>query len=825
MQEGPFTIVPGRGASLFVEAMNVTSDTMHRIALEILVWMTGMAFGRSCYPASIWEERLAYLRATFAMTTQPELRETLVAKGVCFPITALARGLIDDPAEEDSASVIVTALVNLLYETKTKLEMVNKHSVIPLMMRCMQSNSVRLIANATRGIFAISAVAEFKPVIVRHPDMVAGLLRLLWADNVAVRTNSAGALANIAIHPDGKEMIATTNGVLHWIIVAALAEAETPVVSHLCRCMFSVSVNAAYRQALSLNGVVRVIDRYINSADADVVTNVVGCLGNLCIGDNLAGWHAYAHRLIPVFKTCTHKALTRQLARFIGYFVEDAAILPALFDVFDTIVDRFASSTDLREMQDLAKTLFCLVKEDADRRKAMHTRGALLRCLNVYEQFATKGANFVYLARLCHVLSQDGEAIAWAASETNAYYAISVLSRMAAEPDDVVRHAALGCMANMAASAEFASTLKLHPALIGHCVSLLFADDSRPVRTEAARLVAGCTGRQIEVLADVAEFGGEMGERYRHARDAATIFDAVFQIEQAQPQAPCGAEDLGGGVKRIVVRGPQGDRFQATVFAPLIEARCPAFFANTLLFELEASEVAWSRLFVLVSVWYVNDTVKCEAAGLAEALSIDLGTDEIKQVQISGCDFSLVVSLPSDKATKLREMGACIEDDDVAVFPVHRHVLAARSGYFRAMFAHTWSPGDETVIDTPIDVVIVIISYMYFGVDALLRKLIAEDVDLLLQTCQEASKYQIWGLQRFCEAELVRHLATDVGEISQRIADIDAPLLKLFMVASFVADQLAFDMGILAKIYEQTGMWYDKEGHAPAVVKSLSGVI
>jgi hypothetical protein len=118
------------------------------------------------------------------------------------------------------------------------------------------------------------------------------------------------------------------------------------------------------------------------------------------------------------------------------------------------------------------------------------------------------------------------------------------------------------------------------------------------------------------------------------------------------------------------------------------------------------------------------------------------------------------------------------------------------SGYFRAMFDLDGDK-EETVFDTPIDIVIILLRYMYFGVEVLN----IEGIDLLVRVCQEASKYRIQGLQLYCETRLCMCAEYNFECVARHANCIDAPILKLYMVVCASSHEC-----INEELHRQTGM-------------------
>jgi len=117
------------------------------------------------------------------------------------------------------------------------------------------------------------------------------------------------------------------------------------------------------------------------------------------------------------------------------------------------------------------------------------------------------------------------------------------------------------------------------------------------------------------------------------------------------------------------------------------------------------------------------------------------------------------------------------------VFGAHQVLLSARCNYFGVRFKDKWvkkeSGGSTVTFDGTQDAMNIILRYIYCGMDKSVVKSLNEDPSLALQVLVIANEYSLEGLQLQCECCLLKWVnASTVAVLLQELEMVNAPILK-----------------------------------------------
>lgn len=777
------------------EARDATDNTMNGVVNEIKAWLSAV-LSSSTHPEYIWDERPTYISALFYMTRHETHRQCLVSAGVGPLMVTLLRNIRGDHDERRNVIALLAAFGNLLCETSTKLAM-REHHIPGLMLAFMQSSTVLIILHATRAIVALSVLPEFQMQIIRLPGMISRLMSILMTDNTELKVQAACVFANCSANQDVCKIIVDTHGAVQTFVgITRDSDENDSVTSTLCTLLFNISCDTRFRTILVKYGVTTVLEKFLQSSRSAILIHVVGCLANLCIGGAVDEWGVYVAAVFPILRASKREHLDRKVYAILSNYVTAPKMQHLFIQYFDTLVSKFMAVTDVASVYNLVRVIYAVVHTSGDVvSDRLPARVGFQRCVEMRERFETTVSNLQYLDALCCIWSESDSVLQWIDTPAVSERVFSGFSRLSLV--SYVQEGRYKCVANLMRSPVFSTTVKRNSVFLKHCISELLSNSSKQVRTQAGRILTACTGRQFELIDDIAAFSGV----HWHTHDMEKMFRASFTIERTVE--PCGFNDRGGGIKSVVVWGAYVDKLRITFFSPFIEVRYPTLFDNHRLFTLELPESVWESFFYNLSVPHATLMTLGNNKGVETVFqTLDLVFDRtpFSQVSFNRCDFSLVVFVAPrtvcDDDDLLREWDAYQDGNDIIVFPVHRRVLSMHSGYFRAMFDLDGDK-EETVFDTPIDIVIILLRYMYFGVEVLN----IEGIDLLVRVCQEASKYRIQGLQLYCETRLCMCAEYNFECVARHANCIDAPILKLYMVVCASSHEC-----INEELHRQTGM-------------------
>jgi hypothetical protein len=121
----------------------------------------------------------------------------------------------------------------------------------------------------------------------------------------------------------------------------------------------------------------------------------------------------------------------------------------------------------------------------------------------------------------------------------------------------------------------------------------------------------------------------------------------------------------------------------------------------------------------------------------------------------------------------------------------HKAILVARSIYFKTLFNGPFRDGSLSTVEFrgPVDALVVMMRFLYCGMDEQLKGALRSDRDLCWRTLFVAHEYGIDGLQYHCEGVFVAELTGDQLDASSRLSQaahyidmtstINVPFLKL----------------------------------------------
>ena len=669
------------------------------------------------------------------------------------------------------------------------------------------------------------------------------LVKFVDSTNILLATKATGALANLALDPESKTLIANTPGTLQRLVYVSGLLLDPNVLHQVCRCMFSLATNKSIAGALVRENIFGVIPSLIVSPNANISGNAIGCLGNIYINIGcLCGIYTnnvcpcnvvYLDLILPMFKFSTNSFLIHQAARVLFRYSSERHSIPRLVACFDDIVNRFLTSATVHVVFYLAGVINNVVAMDPSMAEWFNDKEVFPRCIWYLGQYARqRTVPLGDLCILCTALSKYKHSVAWVESNIeNAKVTLFNLASVIPQvTDQDVSVNVLKCIAGLCvASPSFASVCRDRHSLLELCLMTVFEHSSDRVRKQAALVLSACTKCNEEVFFQIGEFGGKHGEERRHKFNLGILFQRTFTIhDDNNCTEGCDANrECDTGLKWVTLGG--SSRYHARVFTPIIDSQFPGFLDNPSLRTVEATKSAWSSLFELISTgdaWgedVETDHLR-EVKNLAATLGLNQVSSELEtfikkheeetvlredkrfKAMISFGSFSLAAN--SDIRFVFPSLAGIEDDDDfihhvvilnmlskwniseneeIVIIPAQTRILACRSEFFQALFSDNGKPPHSEVrLNVKLGVFLLLLRYMYFGIDNDMIGVLSRNTGLAVMACQMAVTYQLPGLQLFCEYCLVKAFCLCGkkfrGYFAEKVVYAHVPLFKLYLV-------------------------------------------
>ncbi|KAH9258244.1 hypothetical protein BASA81_003293 [Batrachochytrium salamandrivorans] len=832
-----------------INHVQVNMEEVDRWVQEITKWFRAVLYFRSTVSEGVWNERTFYFRALFNLTTDRLTRLRLVHFKACGLMVKMTEVLISaSELDNTNIAVMVAAIANVVYEENTKREMTQEHNAAELLTKLLKNPAPNVLTHAARGVFSLTTVFDFKKIFATQPGLLESLVACLQMEPEELITNAAGALANIAIHPESKLPIAN-NGSLKILVQLANTHQSESVLHQTSRCLFSLAAEKTNRPKMVQEGVLQAVTRLVGLVNVEVLANIIGCLGNLCMSEVEAQNIVNVDRLLAILHKSETVVLDRQTTRILHSFAYRKELRPKFEANFDSLINKFLSCVEENVVRDLSGMFVNIVEHNAKFRRLCCLKQAFPRCITLFKQLGGVMDTVATLSRFTYLLSEDDLAVEWA--RDNAESTIALFVKLTEPPSQrLVAQFSYGVLANLAKDAGLSRLLHEQDVLLKRAVATLFENDSRGKRQQVGKLLINCTNRQSLAFGDMAEYGGSNGERRRYLDELRVLFRSTFSI--SSNGGGHNGSLLAGGLKQVVVNGLQeGERMTVVLFAPFLQSTLPSLLDDQgLLFSstTRATEEEWTWFFQYVSTrdWSqsgnteVSPQVLDSVMGLAKHLELDAVVSELDKIkaaqalllqqkkesellyreessfdeesnllrgigfsmdltstfgEFQSCDvvfrFSKQCSFSSSLGNELydemlmqwRRRGGSEEE---VCLGAHRHVLVSRCAYFRALFRNQWLDSNNLVYDigdVSLEVFLLLLRFVYFGLDSRLKDLLMQDKDLAKIVLDEANKYALPGLQYYCEWSLCKLLAGmdsfDLAQFANELVDRNAPLLKL----------------------------------------------
>lgn len=837
-----------------INHVQVNMEEVDRWVQEITKWFRAVLYFRPTVSEAVWNERTFYFRALFNLTTDRLTRLRLVHFKACKLMVKMTELLISAPElDNTNIAVMVAAIANVVYEENTKREMTQEHNAAELLTKLLKNPAPNVLTHAARGVFSLTTVFDFKKIFATQPGLLESLVACLQMEPEELITNAAGALANIAIHPESKLPIAN-NGSLKILIQLANTHQSESVLHQTSRCLFSLAAEKTNRPKMVHEGVLQAVSRLIGLANVEVLANIIGCLGNLCMSEVEAQNIVNVDRLLAILLKSETMVLDRQTTRILHSFAYRRELRPKFEANFDSLVNKFLSCGEENVVRDLSGMFVNIVDHNAKFRRLCCLKQAFPRCVTLLRQLGGALDTVATLSRFTYLLSEDDLAVEW--TRDNAESTIALFVKLTEPPSQrLVAQFSYGVLANLAKDAGLRRLLHEQDVLLKRAVATLFENDSRGKRQQAGKFLFHCTNRQALAFGDMAEYGGNHGERRRYLDELRGLFRSTFSISSnGHGNGSHRAGDgllLAGGLKQLVVNGvEEGETMTVVLFQPFLQSTLPSLLDDEgLLFSpsTRATEEEWTWFFQYVSTrdWSqsgnadVSAQVLDSAVRLAQRLELDAVVSELEKIktahallsqqkkeselmyreessfeeesnllrgigfsgdlssafgEFQSCDVVFRLARPSsplgnelcnEMLAQWRQQRGQDEEGHVCL-GAHRHVLVSRCAYFRALFRNQWLDANKLVYDigdVSLEAFLLLLRFVYFGLDARLKEALMQDKDLAKLVLDEANKYALPGLQYYCEWSLCKLLAgiesPELAQLASELVDCNAPLLKL----------------------------------------------
>lgn len=501
-------------------------------------------------PAAYSFTRSLYLRILFSITGNSGLREKLANRGVVGALVKLLRRTDTSPnGLMVNDSMILATLGNLAFDEPVKRMLMVDHNDCEPFVSFLDSTNVTILARAARGIFSVTTVHEYKLRVARA---IPNLVRALHHENDVVVVNAAGALANIAIHPDNKIPVADAGVIPILTELGSDANSPETVIHQVLRCIFSIAANVENRPKFVSANVLQVFRSVFARVDVndEIKANAVGALGNISITEAAAQDPDVIVLLRP-FLSSRNVSLCRQLVRVI-YSLSSRPSIKALFvghDTLHNLVDILRTVNDPNAKRDAAGTITNFIIGDQALKRVVIERGCIdyvIKLLNATIPDVVDAANFTptrydssnedvaknpiivaynetmgQVVRLTFAMVSTEEARALFVSKGG----VEGLVRVAGVSSECTSNA-IGALANI--STPFRSSV-VRAGAIPLVVRCLFTNSSGQARAQAARALATLVMQpSLERLPFLqVKYGWPHGEIHRRRKEYGTLLETV----------------------------------------------------------------------------------------------------------------------------------------------------------------------------------------------------------------------------------------------------------------------------------------------------------
>jgi HEAT repeat protein len=205
-------------------------------------------------------------------------------------------------------------VANLATNAEYKQRIVAEGGLDP-MIALTRSRYDKAWFHSCRGLFALAADDGNKLLIVKAGGLRPLVERLSDDAGTHVQWYAAGAVANLAIHPDLKLRIAEEGG-LQRLIALAHSDNER-VVRQVVRGLFALAAKTEVRHLMVEAGALFPLVRLLGAESVDIQRNAAGAVGNIAMTDVFKKKVVDADALLPLIRLAGSRDINvqRQVAR------------------------------------------------------------------------------------------------------------------------------------------------------------------------------------------------------------------------------------------------------------------------------------------------------------------------------------------------------------------------------------------------------------------------------------------------------------------------------------------------------------------------------